>query len=169
MGYQQALKKAWDDLLVIPHDGETYAVKLLSDTYTVNLKNRTVLSDSCNIPAKEYTSIIILHYLAKKFKLGNLPEPSGQWIDFRQLEGGEGYYPAFKKRTIDKILKKHGSSGKDISIVVQALESVPMLVTVSKADEEFGPDANILFDKIISTIFCTEDIVVLTEIVAHHL
>lgn len=169
MGYQQALEKAWHDLLAISHDGETRAVKLLSGTYTVDLKNRTVFSDSCNIPAKEYTSIIILHYLAKKLRLGNLPPPSGEWIDFRQLEGGEGYYPAFKKRTIDKILKKYGSSPKDISMVIQVLESVPMLITASKADEEFGPDANILFDKTISTIFCTEDIVVLTEIVAHYL
>jgi len=38
---------------------------------------------------------------------------------------------------------------------------------MSKADEEFGPDANILFDKNISGIFCTEDIVVLTELIVH--
>ena len=169
MSYQQALKKAWDDLTSISRDSDSYAVKLLSDTYTVDLKNRTVFSDSCNIPAKEYTSIIILHYLAKKLKLGSLPQPSGEWIDFRQLEGGEGYYPAFKKRTIDKILKKYGSSPKDMSTMVQALESVPMLITISKADEEFGPAANILFDRTISAILCTEDIVVLTEIVVHNL
>ena len=169
MSYQQALKKAWDDLTSISRDSDSYAVKLLSDTYTVDLKNRTVFSDSCNIPAKEYTSIIILHYLAKKLKLGSLPQPSGEWIDFRQLEGGEGYYPAFKKRTIDKILKKYGSSPKDMSTMVQALESVPMLITTSKADEEFGPAANILFDRTVSAVFCTEDIVVLTEIVVHQL
>lgn len=167
MSYQEALKKAWDDLTAVSHNGETCAVKLLSDAYTVDLKNKTVLSDSCNIPAKEYISIIILHYLAKKLKLGSLPQPCGEWIDFRQLEGGEGYYPAFRKRTIDKILKKYGSSGKDMSMVVQVLESVPMLITTSKADEEFGPAANILFDRTISAMFCTEDIVVLTEIVAH--
>ena len=168
MSYQQALEKAWSDISNLTKE-KRFSIRFLNDTYDVDTQNKTVLSNSCNIPAKEYTSIIILHYLAKKFKLGNLPEPSGQWIDFRQLEGGEGYYPAFKKRTIDKILKKYGSSPKDISMVVQALEFVPMLITASKADEEFGPDANILFDKTISTIFCTEDIVVLTEIVAHHL
>ena len=42
-----------------------------------------------------------------------------------------------------------------------------MLITIWKADDEFGPDANILFDKNITKIFCIEDTVVLTEIVAH--
>ncbi|MFA6142783.1 MAG: DUF3786 domain-containing protein [Candidatus Omnitrophota bacterium] len=186
MGYQQALEKAWDDLLAITREGETHAVKLLSDTYTVDLKNRTVLSDSCNIPAKDYTSIIILHYLAKKLKLGSLPEPSGQWIDFREIEGGEAYFPAFKKRTIDRILKKYGMTPQailktpqslpyekglpgDAGIVLTVMDKAPILITISKADEEFGPDTNILFDKTISDIFCTEDIVVLTEIVVHYL
>ncbi len=186
MGYQQALEKAWDDLSGLSHNGETCAVKLLSDTYTINLKNKTVFSDSCNIPAKEHISIIVLHYLAQKIRLKILPAPSGEWIDFKALQGGEAYYPAFKKRTIDIVLKKYGGnpesllevSGRipcekaaegDVGIIVRALESVPILITISKADEEFGPDANILFDKTISAIFCMEDIVVLTEIVTHSL
>ena len=55
----------------------------------------------------------------------------------------------------------------DIGIIVHPFKEVSMLITMSEADEEFGPDANILFDKNISKIFCTEDIVVLTEMVVH--
>ena len=55
----------------------------------------------------------------------------------------------------------------DVSIVVYPFKEVGILVKMSRADEEFGPDANILFDKNISGIFCTEDIVVLTEILVH--
>lgn len=186
MGYQQAIKNAWDDVSGIPEGGKTYAVKLLSDTYTIDLKNKSVMSDSCNVPAKEHITIIILHYLAKKLKLNVLPAPSGEWVDFKELEGGEGYYPAFKKRTIDKVLKKYGADpdalleipgripsqkveSHETGIIIKALESVPILITISKADEEFGADANILFDRTISSIFCTEDIVVLTEILTHSL
>ena len=54
-----------------------------------------MLSFSCNIPAKDYTSILVLHYLARKLK--GLPPVKGEWISFKELPGGEGYYPSFKK------------------------------------------------------------------------
>jgi len=40
---------------------------------------------------------------------------------------------------------------------------------MQRGDEEFGPEANILFDKSITDIFCTEDIVVLSEHAAAHI
>ena len=186
MGYQQAVEKAWDVLSGFPQDGKTVNVKLLADTYTIDLKAKTIFSDSCNVPAKEYISILLLHYLKRTKEAGNLPPLTGEWIDFNELEGGEGYYAAFRKRTIDCILKKYGSepaaikrtldrlpgelSDKgDVSIIIHPFNEIAMLITLSKADDEFGPDANILFDKNISGIFCTEDIVVLTEMVVHSL
>ena len=60
MSYQQALEKAWNAVSDLPHNGGAIAIKLLSDTYTIDIKNKTILSDSCNIPAKEHVSIIIL-------------------------------------------------------------------------------------------------------------
>jgi len=54
----------------------------------------------------------------------------------------------------------------DVAIVVEAFEGVPILIELWEPDEEFGPEANILFDKSITKIFCVEDIVVLAEVVA---
>lgn len=176
---------AWDELSGVAGE-KNFSVRFSADIYDVNLTNRTILSSSANTPAKEYLGIIILHYLIKKIELKVLPEPSGEWVDFRALEGGEGYYPAFKKRTIDVILKKYGDmpdrllesarrfGGKpasigDTGIIMDIFEKVPMLITFWKGDEEFAPEANISFDKGISGIFCTEDIVVMTEVVAHSL
>ena len=184
MGYQQALEKAWDAVSGLPHDGDIAALQLLSDNYTIDIKNKTILSDSCNVPAKEYVSIILLHYLAAKLRLKTLPPLTGEWRDFNELEGGEGYYPAFKKRTIDRVIKKYGSNPDglraaldrmpgeitdkgDAGIVIHPFKEISILIMMSKADDEFGPDANILFDKNISGIFCTEDVVVLTEMVVH--
>ncbi len=184
MGYQQALEKAWDAVSGLPHNDETIAIRLLSDTYTIDPGNRSVLSDSCNVPAKEHVAILLLHYLRRKAESKILPHATGEWVDFNELEGGEGYYPAFKKRTIDHILKKYGANPEgikdalgrmpgetadkgDVGIIIHPFKEISILVTMSKADDEFGPDANILFDKNISGIFCTEDIVVLTEMVVH--
>ena len=184
MGYQQALEKAWNAVSNLPHNGETIAIELLSDTYTVNIKDRTVFSDSCNVPAKEHVAILLLHYLARRSELKDMPPLTGEWLDFKELQGGEGYYPAFKKRTIDRVLKKYASNPAslkdalsripgevtdkaDVGVIIHPFKEVSILITMSEADEEFGPDANILFDKNISKIFCTEDIVVLTEMVVH--
>ncbi len=185
MGYQKALELAWEDIRAIS-DQKRLSVDLLSDTYEIDVDSKTIHSLSCNIPAKEAESIILLHYIAKKIRLKGIPEPSGQWIDFNQLEGGEGYFPAFKKRTIDRIRKKFGQapeglltaserfkSGKgtsgDVGIVFYPLENVPIMISIWKADEEFGPEVNIVFDRDIPAIFCTEDIVVLTELLVHRL
>lgn len=185
MGYQQALDKAWSDITELSDRG-TLTVKFLADEYTVDAGNKTVLSLSCNVPAKDYIAIIILHYLIRKLQLKELPKPVGVWIDFKELKGGEAYYPTFKNRTIDRLTKKFGddhasflaSCGRfpsrkepvgDTGLVIDAFEGVPILITLYKRDEEFGPDANILYDKGIQTIFVTEDVVVLTEIVVHSL
>jgi len=183
MGYDKALEQAWEGA---PREikNNRFSIRLLSDTYDIDIDKKTIISRSCNAPAKEHISIIILHYLARKSKLKTLPDPSGEWIDFKDLEGGEGYYPAFRKRTIDRLVKKFGSSPEllikaveriphkktgqgDAGIIVEALEGVGVSISVWGPDDEFGPSANILFDRTISDIFCTEDIVVLTEIITH--
>ena len=54
-----------------------------------------------------------------------------------------------------------------MSIVLEVTEGVPILISLWRADEEFAANANIFFDRSINKIFCTEDIVVLAEMVAH--
>jgi len=185
MSYAAALEKAWNDATGATTE-KRFSIKLLSDTYDIDLEKKTVRPASCNVPAKDYTIIILLHYLATKLTFKKLPEPAGEWIDFNQLEGGEAYYPTFRKRTIDRIIKKFGQkpdelikaaarfpskpgSFGDVSVIIYPFEEIGILIKMSKADEEFGPDANILYDANIPKIFCTEDVVVLTEMIVHQL
>jgi len=180
VGYEAALQKAWEDLAKLKPAKEL-SIKFLADEYNIDLKAKRVLSLSCNASAKDFTSILILHYLVQKIK--GLPKVTGNWLTFREFSGVEGYSEAFHKRAIDPIIRKYGKypeainallerlpakqfSGGDIGIVVQAFEEVPVLVKLWKADEEFAPDANMYFDSSITGIFCTEDIVVLAGIVA---
>lgn len=183
MSYEIAVNKAWDSLLAMKASG-SMSLKFLADEYSVDIENRKVLSLSCNVPARDYAVILILHYLIKK--LSGLPQLSGEWLDFKELSGVEGYQSAFRKRVIERIIRKYGKNpegllsvldripGKkvqqaDLGIVLDVFEGVPVLIELWKADEEFGPEANILFDKNIAQIFCTEDIVVLAEFIVSNL
>jgi len=110
---------------------------------------------------------------------------SGEWISFKELESGEAYYPAFRKRAIEPILRKYGSKPEgvfsvldkgiaqkigqaDAAVTVQAFIGVPIIVEIWKGDDEFGPEANMLFDRSIAKIFCTEDVAVLGGFVAKY-
>ena len=183
MGYDAAITKAWDALckLEVP---QAITVRFLGDEYAVDTASRKILSLSCNVPAKDFYAILILHFFA--VRLGGLPGVTGEWLDFKELSGVQGYEAAFRGRCIEPIIRKYGLQPKhilqvtqrlpaaeaaqgDVGIVVQAFEGVPVLVTLFAADEEFGADANMLFDRSITHIFCTEDIIVLGQILAHQL
>jgi hypothetical protein len=183
MSYDVAINKAWEELGKLSPE-KTFTVKFLGDEYTADFTNRQIMSLACNVPAKDFTAILILHYLASKLK--GLPRLTGEWLSFKELSGVEGYYPAFRKRAIEPIIRKYGENPEailedldrlpakrvnqgDIGIVSEVFEGVPALITIWRKDEEFGPDANMLFDKSITQIFCTEDIVVLAGFIAGQL
>jgi hypothetical protein len=185
MGYQAALDKAWEDLANLnPKAANNLLVKFLADEYSVDIRERKILSVSCNVPAKDFLSILLLHYLAKS--LTGLPAPSGKWLTFREFSGVEGYYEAFHRRCIEPIIRKYGSNpdalkevvsrlpakisdGADAGLIIQPFAGVLILVKLWKQDEEFEPEANIYFDASIKKIFCTEDIVVLAQLVTSQL
>jgi len=181
MSYSVAIEKAWEDLKKITN-GQNHAVYFLADTYDVSITEKKILSQSCNTPAKNSSSIIMLHYLIRRLK--GLPPVEGEWISFRQLSGGAGYYPAFKKRVLATLMRKYGDSPKglfdaakkykaekadvsDMGFTVKAFPEIPILITYWRGEEELDPEVNILFDKSIDGIFCTEDIAVLAGIFAH--
>ncbi|MFA5145386.1 MAG: DUF3786 domain-containing protein [Candidatus Omnitrophota bacterium] len=180
MSYDIAINKAWDELAKL-NPGNTFLVKFLADEYTIDLGVKKVLSLSCNTVAGDFTAILILHYARQKLK--GLPDLTGEWLTFRELSGIEGYYPAFRKRAIEPVIRKYGNNPlgilqvlerlpakramePDVSIILEAFEGVPALIKLWGSDDEFGPDANMLFDRSIKAIFCTEDIIVLAGIVA---
>ena len=183
MSYEEALAKAWLDLDQVTKE-KRFSIRLLSDEYEIDAENNRILSLACNVAAKDYVSVLILHYLIKKIK--GLTPTTGKWISFRELSGGEGYFSAFKKRVIEPIARKYGPNPQALSdlskrfktekaelaetgIVLDVFENVPFLITVQAKDEEFSASANISFDENIKEIFCTEDVVVLAEFVARQI
>jgi hypothetical protein len=183
MGYDAAIQKAWLELANLKPQ-KNLSVKFFADEYSVDVEAQKVLSLSCNVPAKDFVAILILHYLIEKLK--GMPGLTGEWISFKELAGGESYYPAFRKRAIEPILRKYGHKPENIfsclerlpakkvkqadaAIAVDTFEGVPALVELWAGDDEFEPEANMLFDKNISKVLCTEDVAVLAGFVAKHI
>lgn len=177
---QTALNQAWKELKELSQE-KTISVKFLSDEYIADIEKQCLYSLSCNIPAKDYLALLILHYLLKK--LQGLPELENNWISFRELAGGEIYYPVFRKRVLERVLKKYGQQPKwlsqvldklpskkihlaDAALVVYAFQRVPILIAIWAGDEEFAPEVEMLFDSSICKMFSTEEIVILAEFVA---
>jgi hypothetical protein len=126
-----------------------------------------------------WAKILILHYLNRS---KGLPL-SGEWITFRQVPGGTGYYPAYVKRALNPLVRYFGFDPKllieaarpfggwevhqgDAAITISAFPHVPLTFIIWKGDEEFPPQANILFDSTITGNLSTEDIEVLCQMVA---
>ncbi len=134
----------------------------------------TPVEGDVQIPLTE--QILILHYLSKA-----TGEPlSGHSIDFREVPDGGGFYwSAFVSRAKKPLLETFGNDLKLYLKVAQSLGGEPQdlgdaaarytafpLVPVThvlwRGDEEFPPEANILFDLTISRHLSTEDIAALS-------
>jgi hypothetical protein len=118
--------------------------------------------------------ILILHYLtrAKGTPLSN------RQIAYQELEEGSAYFPSFTKRAIKPLVDNFGlnpeklleiSSGLggykvnygDVAVTIPAFSQVPITLVLWKGDEEFPPNANILFDSTILDYLSVEDVNVL--------
>jgi len=180
MKLESAITMSWDNLLGSGISNNT-KVKFLGEEYIVNIQLRKVLSLPLNTPIEDHLTVLILHYLSQK--IAGLPVVSGEYLSFNGLSVINSFAEVFKKRSTDVIMKRFGDNvfdilsaldylpakkinRADVAVVIEAFEGVPILIELWAPDEEFGPEANILFDKSITKIFCVEDIVVLAEVVA---
>ena len=119
--------------------------------------------------------ILILHYL-----LNASGEPlTGRTIDFRQVPEGGFYWSAFVSRAQKPLLESFGHDlplyakvaatlgGEplplgDAAARFMAFPRVPITHVLWGGDEEFAPEATILFDDTIPGYFPTEDIAALS-------
>jgi hypothetical protein len=119
--------------------------------------------------------ILILHYLLK----ASGEPPTGRSIDFRQVPEGGFYWSAFVSRAKKPLLS---TFGHDLALYVKvaaslggepqplgdaaarflAFPKVPITHILWGGDEEFPPEANILFDETIPGYLPTEDIAALS-------
>jgi len=176
MGYEISLNKALDELKDLA-EFSRYSVPLLEDNYEVRVDERAVLAVAASAPAGEVEAVLILHYLIGLQKYGF--HPTGEWISFKEIEGGQVFWPAFKESTIKPLLecfqkdpenltgilmerfKGRMVEGGDTALEVTILPGIFVRILFWMGDEELPGGATILFDRGLAEVLSTEDVAVL--------
>ncbi len=184
MGCEIALNKAWEELEKLALSSRS-TIQFLTDAYEVNVSDRTILQQSSLLPAEDYLSVLILHYLIGCLKYGY--RPSGDWVSFKDIWGGDTYFPAYRNNTIrplierlqkdpDGLIRRLSTSykgkvveGGDIAIMLETFPEVFIRITIWRGEDEIPPEATILFDRSLTDVLATEDIAVFLDSVVHRI
>jgi hypothetical protein len=189
--YEDAIKLAWEDLEKkdpkeistisnIPYDPEKddFNMDFLGDRFLISISRRTVKFHNGG-DVYSFLAVLLLHYIVNAKDL----DLTGKLLTFRELEGGDIYYPAFCNRGINKITREFGEkpdslrkAGKrlgaregkhgDVSIILDVFPKVPVNVILWEGDDEVPPSSNMLFDSSIKELLPTEDVAVIGGFVA---
>lgn len=189
--YADAIAKAWDDLKI--RDSQSLANSSGGyiqggDLRIRHLNKEAILSlDSGELKWSDGSEmegdfkVVLLHYLQNAD--GKL---DGQWISYREFEGGNLYYSVFHGRAIIPLIKNFGDdpeallkAGEKLAgkIVKRGDASLDFLffpyllvnVAVWKGDDEVPSSANILFDSATRRILPAEDLAHLAADLVHAL
>ena len=123
--------------------------------------------------APPFFTVLILHYLTDL----SSARPSGEWISFRELEGGDFYFPAFAARTTQRLRSMFAGKEKaflqvagklggepmdfgDAAAKFRVLPNIVIALVLHEACEDFPNEANVLFDSTCKKILPTEDLAV---------
>jgi hypothetical protein len=166
----------------VSYEEGRFQVPFFGAIYHVHWPGGAVLRASDRQDADIASQILMLHYLltADGMPLG------AEWIAFRSLPGGLGYYAAFQGRTGLRLAHAFGAdlpafeaaarmlggerlSFGDASFSFRLLPRVWLAVVLHLADDEFSATANVLFDVETSHYLPTEDLAVLGGILASRL
>ncbi|NLM46767.1 MAG: DUF3786 domain-containing protein [Firmicutes bacterium] len=148
---------------------QCFTVPYLGRAFTVSYPEGNVYAENED-KADFVTAILLLHYLSG----AGGAETSDSWISFQELQSGAIYIGPFRKRAVIPLLKGFGTrpqalsraaerlGGKkaaygDLSYIIPVLPRVPLLLILWYGDDEFPPDANILFNRHVNAYLATED------------
>ena len=166
-----------------PEAPAKFRIPFLNRTYQVGYPGfefSDAVQTDAEVPFQE--QVLILHYLSAL----KATEPAGRWIAYREIPGASFYFSAFVKRAIDPLKKVFGKNvsafveaasmlkGKSIDIGDAGFEfrifpKVPLQMIIYGGDEEFEPEANILFDATAGDFLSPEDAAWLAGMVVYRL
>ncbi len=162
---------------------QTFCIPFLNRIYTVSYPDFTfsdMVAVQSKVPIQE--EVLVLHYLLAN----NPPQPTGNWVAYREIPGAGFYYSAFVKRAIDPLKKAFGQNTKamdnaaaqlgatpvetgDAGFELAVMPLIPVQMIMWEGDEEFDPEANILFDQKIGNILSPEDIAWMAGMIVYRL
>jgi hypothetical protein len=182
--YEEARELAWAALerrdpahvaacgLLEIDDAGRIKLPFLGDTFFVDIRERKVMFENGS-EVYPFLSVLLLHYL-----VGVDETPlAGEWISFREFEGGDAYFGSFTDRSLVPLKNAFGEKpdllvpaaeplgaapieSGDISMRVPVFPKAPLAVVLWRGDEEFEPEVAILYDKTANSILRTEDLAI---------
>jgi len=153
--------------LVVAFLGSKYSVEIHQEADIRRLNS----TEDVSLPDK----ILIAHYL-----LGAAGKQSaGKLITFRQIPDGHFYFDAFQRRARDPLVNFFGNNGNlfvkcsemigarrvengDYGMEFTVFPHIIVQLVLWLGDEEFPPDATILFNESIQRLLSAEDIAVMS-------
>jgi hypothetical protein len=126
--------------------------------------------------------ILLCHYLLH----ASGEPPTGELINFRQIPDGHFYFDAFQRRSRDPFLATFGKhpelfqqcgqllggvqvAAGDVGLAFQVLPRIAIHLVLWRGDDEFPPEAGILFDAYIRQELAVEDVAVLSGMLVYRL
>jgi hypothetical protein len=150
--------------IILPHLNRSVVLNVNSQQFTI---------DRTSEEAPIWLAILAIHYLNNAYG----GQPTGKLKHFREFKEGHFYEPAFNRRTKEILVQTFGDdpasmiaaaeelNGKivqsgDASAELSYFPSLPITCIVWKGDEEFAPEAAVLFDETADRYFSAEDMAV---------
>lgn len=148
------------------YEKNRYKIKFMDSIYEIQMPEVSFLNEKVPI----IVQVLILHYMTT---MENQPV-RGEFINFSSIPGGMFYFRSFKQRALDKLIstfegrpEKLLSSAKSLggdkwttgeySSIIPIFPKINMVVQYYKGDDEFPPEANILFSDSIVNFLPVED------------
>jgi len=159
---------------------QSIAIPFLNRMYTMTYPDfEFTANDQREVPIQE--QVLILHYLLGK----DIPR-SEQWVAYRDINGASFYFSAFVKRAIDPLKKVFGHDVDsfinasqhlnaqsiqtgDAGMIFYPFPRIPVQMILWCGDDEFPPEANILFQNKIEDQLSPEDIAWLAGMIVYRL
>ena len=167
------------DRCALPFDGKRFTIHLLGDTFTVSHPDYDIQGD------REPTNperILFLRYLLD----GKFTPPTGVFRTYREFPWGEVYLQQFTGRCIKRFafsyngrtellgrimerLPAHPVKMGDIGYELELMDGLSMQLILWQGDDEFPPNAQILFSENFRDAFTAEDMANIGDIVLNRM
>jgi hypothetical protein len=155
-----------------------YRISYFGESYTIALPDCGFAPPQISLSER----VLVLHYLVS----GGCQSETWDHVTYRSLPGGAFYYPVYRKRGADRILHAFGGSPEsllsaskvlgakpasfgDVSVTVPVLPKIEAVIVLNRGDDEFPPEAQVLYRDDIVNFLSLEDIAFLAGALATRL
>lgn len=154
-----------------------FEINLMNNRFIMEYPSGNLFKESSTTSNNLELDIIITRYL---LNATGIP-PTNKFITFKEVPGGNVYYNNFLNRTIKKLAYEFSNCIDKYKIIMESLGAkkvdigdlaykfnfignIFMIFIIWFGDDEFEPNANILFDSNITYYFNAEDLAVVPDL-----